>query len=360
MRIFPVLLLALQAAPATAQVALVSDDYFPAALEFRELGPIRSEVDKPAGGSGLDPDLLREAGLRRYTRRVYATEGGGSLVIEILVLEDGKGAYSLLTLLGDGPLERGAPGDFHRRADSALALAQGHVFARLEGGDPTLRRRVAVSVGNRIGAHDPAPMLVSRFPAPGLVPESVRYFLGPKALGRYGSAGAVRRLEIPADVEVAEARYRAGDHSGTLLVASFPTSQLAEEYYEKLFRSGSLPESGGAGLFFRRSGPIVGVLEGTFDALAADRLLGGLQFSYTVQWIFDRQNHAPRSVFGVPVAILGTVVRSIFFTALLCGLSIGAGILIAMTRVGLRVWAPGNFLDRPDRTGLIRLKLDEN
>ena len=63
---------------------------------------------------------------------------------------------------------------------------------------------------------------------------------------------------------------------------------------------------------------------------------------------------------GIPVGILGTVVRSLVLTGLLCGLSIIAGAGIATFRLLLRKYAPNNYLDRPERTEIIRLKIDEN
>ena len=60
------------------------------------------------------------------------------------------------------------------------------------------------------------------------------------------------------------------------------------------------------------------------------------------------------------MGILGTVVRSLVFTGLLCVVSTLSGLLIAVTRVLMRRYAPGNPLDRPERTEIIRLKLNEN
>jgi len=57
---------------------------------------------------------------------------------------------------------------------------------------------------------------------------------------------------------------------------------------------------------------------------------------------------------------MSTVVRSIALVSLLCVLSVLAGVTLALFRMALRVYAPHNFLDRPERTELIRLKIDED
>ena len=121
---------------------------------------------------------------------------------------------------------------------SAVLFAQGRFLVRvLADRASDLPRRVAVSVANRIGVHEPAPHLVSRFPGRGLEPQSVRYFLGPESLGAYAYSGTVKRIELPPDVEVAQARYRIDGAEGTLALVGFPTSQLAQDYYERLFQA---------------------------------------------------------------------------------------------------------------------------
>src|SRR5262245_62175323 len=263
MRCAVTLLCLFLAAPLAAQVDLVRESYFPAALEFKELERILSDLP---GGS--DPDLrgvaeaalFREAGIRSYRRRAYATTGGPRLTIETAEFKDGKAPYSLLSLLRAGALDKGAPGDFHASTGDGIVFAQGKVLVRVTG-EAELGRRVATSVSNRIPAHEAAPLLLGRLPGQGEDRASARYFLGPAALERYATSRAVRRLRLPSDVEVAEAGYAAEGRSGTLALVSFATSQLAEEYYDRLFAGAARPAAQPApgGLFFRRVGPIVGV-----------------------------------------------------------------------------------------------------
>jgi hypothetical protein len=113
-------------------------------------------------------------------------------------------------------------------------------------------------------------------------------------------------------------------------------------------------------IYLKRAGPLVGILNGNFEPSGADKILGGIEFSYAVQWIYDRNNRRGEVVWGVPTSILGTVVRSIAFVAMLAGLSLLAGAALALFRVWLRTYAPHNYLDRPERTEMIRLKINEN
>ena len=349
---------------ARAQTQLVSEHYFPAEHEFRELAAVQSDSTSadPTRLGVTESRLFAEAGFRLSQKRAYRLDPAGTLTIEVVGLRDAKAAYSVLTLLGGGVVVQGPPGDFRVATSNALLFCQSSYFVRIVS-DPEsdLPRRVAVSVGNRVGAHEKAPNLVTRFPGVGLLPGSIRYFLGPESRARYAYSETARRVELPPDVELAQARYTFAPTSGTLALVSFPTSMLAQDYYERVF------EHGGAerwvdkpGVYFKRSGPMIGILEGGFAPADAERVLGSVEFTYSVQWIYDKRKSGPRTVWGIPVGILGTVVRSLVFTGLLCVVSALTGMLIAVTRILMRRFAPGNVLDRPERTEIIRLKLNEN
>jgi hypothetical protein len=216
-------------------------------------------------------------------------------------------------------------------------------------------------VSHRIGERDPSrPSLAGRLPEAGRDAASIRYFLGPLAFAGFGWATKGVDMRPTRDQELLQARYDVEGRSGVLCLLGFPTGQLAEEYFDGL--PGNADRSAAAGLrvYARRVGPMVGILEGTFTTEQADKILGSLEYQYTIRWIYDKNNRSSATVWGVPVGLLGTVVRSLILVAILCGASIVAGFAMAVFRVLLRGYAPNNFLDRPERTEVIRLKLDEN
>ena len=348
-----------------AQTQLVSSNYFPAELEFKELQKIRSTKsakDSAAIADVKEAPLFAEAGFLNYERRIYLTETGTDLAIEVLTARDQKAAYSLLTLLRNGDLAAGPPGDSFWAGNSSLIFAKGAFWTRIHGaGSPDLLRRIALSVSNRIGAREHSiPALVSRFPQGGLDSNTIRYFLGPISLESYGTEILEIRPALGPEMELAQARYHRNGQAGILSLISFPTGQAAESYFDGLSRPGGSAARKVPGRSYgKRVGPIVGVLEGDFDPAEADAILRELKFSYSIRWIYDKNNRDSRTVWGVPVGILGTVVRSLLLTALLCGLSIFFGVGMAAFRLFLRSYAPNNPLDRPERTEIIRLRLNE-
>jgi hypothetical protein len=349
-----------------SQTELVSSNYFPADLEFRELAAVKSErtLTDPASLSGIPDSLLfLDVGFEKYSGRVYDLAGGGTLSIEIVRLKDNRAAYSLLTLLRTDDVAAGPPGNWYSTLKDGLTFSRGDFWVRIheEGGPADLGKRVAMSVSNRIGQRGPGtPILIFHFPKAGFEASSVRYFLGPKSYNDFALSVTGQRLKFASDMEVAQAQYALQGMKGILSLVSFPTSQLAEQSFEN---GAGLGRGTGESsrIYLKRTGPMLGILEGSFDAPTAKTILDSLQFSYAIKWIYDKNNRSnERLVWGVPMPILGTVVRSLVLTALLCGLSLFAGVGFAAFRLVLRGYAPGNFFDRPERTEIIRLKIDEN
>jgi Family of unknown function (DUF6599) len=342
-----------------AQTELITRNYFPADLEFVELKSVESqrELGEPASLAELpEGAVFAEAGFRHYARRTYRLNPPGFLTIETVTLNDGKAAYSLLSLLRNDVLSKGPPGDFAAGSDQNLIFSQANVLVRIKSEAPgDLARRVARSVGNRIAQHEREPSLIANLPKLGLDPVSLRYCLGPLSFARYAQPVAGKSIEFRDELEIAQARYSVENQTGILSLVGFPTIQLADEYFESVF--GLMGSNSKAELYLKKSGPMLAILEGNFAPRTADRLLGSIEFSYSVKWIYDA-NRASDGMWSVSSGLMGTVVRSLAFTGLLAGLSLVAGGLFAMFRILLRGYAPNNFLDRPDRTELIRLKFD--
>jgi hypothetical protein len=342
-----------------AQTQLVSNSFFPAALEFKELKAIQAERDlkDPAELAKLEhAPVLLEAGIKRYAERTYALADRGTLSIEVMTFADARGAYSVLTLLAKAGVRTGPPGNYFCSDADTLIFDLGNYCVRIHSRAASdLSRRVAISVANRIGDRAPnPPSLVKHFPEQSCDVSSIRYILGPQALASFGAPVAGATLKIPPDVELAQAQCMAREQTGTLTLLSFPTIPLAEEYFSSGAVSGR-EASSSANLYTRQTGPLVSILEGNFTPEAADKTLGAIKFSYSIKWIFDRNSQQNRTIWGVPTRILGTVVRSILFTALLCVISIVAGVVLAAGRMFVRRrWA------LTDDDAFIRLKINEN
>ncbi len=343
------------------QIQLVSGDYFPADLEFRELQKVALEevFEDPDRISETEDGLLfLAAGCEKYVRRVYATRNGGSLAIEVATLVDARAAYSLLTLLRDSEIQEGPPGDGFTSSAETILFAKGREWVRLKGCTVSaeLMERIGNSMSNRIASvEQKIPSLIAHLPSAGYDASSLRYFPELKLYETYSGKQARKYLKFNSDAEIAQARYNLEERAGNLFLLSLPTPQLAEDYFEELPGLDSTKDNETA-VYTKKVGPLVAILEGSFDPARADRILNSLKFEYSIRWIYDERNQT-KIVWGIPTHILGTVVKSLLFVALLCLISVAAGAGLAFLRFGLRGHGSGNSPDQTEQTEIIRLRL---
>jgi hypothetical protein len=362
MRLFTCLFLAASlAATAIAQTEPVSNDYFPANQEFQDLQKIISKetLEDPDRLSQIENGrLFSDVGFVKYARRVYSVNNGGRLSIEVVTLLDFRAAYSLLSLLRKSPIQDGPPGNVFAETADGIMLAQRREWVNVRGQDVStdLIKRIADSISHKIGPDrkPKSPSLISHFPKLGFDSSTLRYFPDEKSYQTY-SGGIPEILKSDSDREIAQARYAIGDRSGTVFLLDFPTSQIAEDYFSRLSISKSTEKSAGR-IYAKRAGPIVAILEGAFDPEGADRILSSLKFTYSVYW--DREkNNRDKIIWGVPAGILRTVVKSLFFVAFMCLVSIAAGICFGYFRFRLRERSHKDSQDNHEQDDFTSLRL---
>lgn len=346
---------------ATAGAELVSDNYFPADSEFADLQKISSEITfaDPARLLRIDNgQLFSDVGFEKYAKRVYTLGNSGSLSVEIITLRDARAAYSVLTLLRSGDIYEGPPGDSFTKTADGIRFAQGKQWVCIQGhgASADLDRRVAMSVSNRIGPHTPKPpSLVSHLPKFGYEPASLRYYPSIQSFQSYSGAIKPKHFRLDSDVEIAQAQYAVDEYTGTLYLLSFPTSEVAEDYLGGLAGEQSAGK-GADKVYAKRAGPIIGVLEGSFDPGTADKILGSIKYSYLIKWVYQKTGK-PKTVWGIPAGILTTVVKSLFFVVLLAGIAIIAGIVFALVRIMYRRYRSKQSPDQPEQDEMTQLKL---
>ena len=340
------------------------DGLLPAVSEFAEFRSIQSEVrlDSDRSVAKLPEGVLySEVGFDKYERRVYAIHPSGTLSIEAVTLRDNKGAYSLLTLLGKSGPAAGPPGDFVSVASDHLVFVQGNILVRIQTKAQTdLVDRVARRVSGRIKLHDSAPSLITRLPKLGLDASSLRYYLGPRSFAEHGLILDGIQLGFQSDAEVAQARYTLQDQAGVFSLMEFPTKELAEDYFERFRSVVKIDQEFKQQIYFKRAGSLLGILAGSFEPLAAERILGSMNVTYSIQWILEKKSEPRLSGWVVPGGLLGTVLGALALACALALLAICAGITLGGFRFLLRGYAPNNLLDRPERTEIIRLKINED
>jgi hypothetical protein len=336
--LFPLFFLAVMTAAAQSQTV---QDYFPSESEFKELkavSPGKSFTEQAKLSHVVNGKLISDVGFQKYAQHAYEFEKSKPLSIEVITLSDMQAAYSLMTLLGNSDMHSGPPGDEYSSDAKAICFAQGKYWAQIKGqGVPEdFLKRVAMSVSNRIGPRQQKrPALISHLPKTGYDPSSVKYFPGLKSFESFTRKLPAWSRICCQDMEIAQAKYGLDGQTGTLSLLYFPTNEIAQDCYSGITATPESAEKDAGKVYVKTAGPLVGILEGPFEPGSANKILNSIQYSYSVQWIYEKKEK-PSTIWGVPVAILGTVVKSVFFVVILAVLSIAAGVAFAFARFNYR------------------------
>ena len=192
---------------------------------------------------------------------------------------DATGAYGAFTFLRQASMRSLSVGHEGAVAENHYLFWTGTTvvdasFAFLSGDDQAAIGALARQIPGATGAAAIPPSLPHYLPAAQLDAASVRYIIGPAAWAQVGGPLPASAIDFGQDTEAVTAEYGPGGSSGTLILLSYPTPQMAAAHL-KLIEA--LPQS--PALATKRSGPIVAIVSGAASPAGAQQLLSAVRFS---------------------------------------------------------------------------------
>jgi hypothetical protein len=148
--------------------------------------------------------------------------------------------------------------------------------------------------------------------------------------------------------EVEFATYRSSNGEAKMTVIGYPTPQIAAERM-KAMQAANL--SGGP-FYFKRSGPLLAVINGNIPEAEAQSLLASVNYDADVTWNQPTKPNPRDNIGGLIVGIF-TLVGVILVVALIFGFAFGG------VRVIAKKIFPNRVFDRPEDVEIIRLDLQE-
>lgn len=302
---------------------------------------------------------LEEYGLKTTDRRLY-TRGAESLESTAYTFADPSGAYGAYSFLRTQDMPQ-ANFTKHSSMSHTRALAlTGNLVLQFDAKNidrfhDEIEMLIAQAGGRaQFGAY---PALPQRLPVDNFVPRSDHYILGPVALQRFLPLAGGDWLGFSMGAEAEEAHYRLQNHDATLLIADYPTPQIASSELEKL--SHTLNISGitapgnehGPQLYAKRDGTTVALLAGAPSQSSADALLGHVHSGMAVIWDAPILHNPKQPSMGT--MIVGTIVGA----SEICGFALLGGLLFAGLRLLVKRRWPGQVFDRPEDLEIIQLGL---
>lgn len=362
--------LALAAAmPATAQ------QFLPSNFAGWQAVAAPAKRTQPPAATTQDAPLWPSWHMLSSERKTYQRDGQ-TITVGLYQLADPSYAYSAYSFLRPVPVT-----DFHPTphssvgADRAMMLV-GNFLIDVTGGNLAPSAQDLVGLAAAVQPHAsrmPYPTLWQYLPTGRFLPHSDRYALDPGVLA---AALDQSRQEVKSassftwpgsdwlgfddEVEAEVAQYDLGGRAVTMVLASYPTQQLAAEHAEnfsKWYRvnpENATPSPGAAGnrptVFVKRYASLVGLVAGPVDGAEAQKLLSQVRYQTVVTWnepAFKLKDLTmPEYIVGI---ILGT--STILIITLVSGIALG------IIRIGVKHYLPGVILDRTRSHEVLQLGL---
>jgi len=220
---------------------------------------------------------------------------------------------------------------------------QSHYVVRLEG-DPRAMDALGTKLSEQIVGHSLRPSVATHLPLSNLIAGSELYILSASDMPKWEGSNS---LDIGFDdsAEVATADYRINGKTIRLMLALYPTQQVAKKYAERIANSTSASSS----FTQKRIGPLLAIISGTSDVSLTQQVLDQVHYESVVTWNEEK-----------PGLGLGPLIVTIFtFIGLLLGGCLVAGVGLGGIRIWMKKRFPDQVFDRAADMEIIQLKLDQ-
>jgi hypothetical protein len=308
-------------------------------------------------------------------KRTYQSDGA-QIDVALYWMGDPSWAYSAYSLLRPVPATSFRPTPHAAIGNGQAMMLVGNILVDVTGKNLASDKEAFVALAKALEPHasrEPYPTLWRYLPTEQFVPHSDRYALDPQtlewALLATETAGHKRGpgkrlatawpkgdwLGFQDEVEAETALYRVGARKMTLILASYPTPQLATEHMKEMARWFLVNPRPGEKrdrpvLYARKMDSMLAFVAGTHDLNAAHSLLAGIPAQTLVTWNEPgfklKELTMPEYVVGI---IFGTV--TIILITLVTGIALG------IIRIGIKHTFPGLIFDRRRSIEVIQLGL---
>jgi hypothetical protein len=332
---------------------------------WRAVGPAQS-LDARSFSILPNADVYKEYGLQRVISRLY-TDGKTRAQVEVFELTFVSHAYGLFTF------NRGLLPSTSREFYEGRYVVRASMSPPNERPDHSLPDHSLFGAikPNLIGGEGRLPSLPSRLPEQGKIAESEKYIVGPAALAKLKSFGALKDLiNFSVGVEVVTADYHGGDGQMSLIIVEYYTPQSASDGYAK-FQShlNALSQDEKERRLLKRIGNYVVEMANIQDMAMAQNVIGQIKYEASVYWVGRKFGDIPLEFRPPdPVAIeeakrtTQVLLRSFYWmgamimSAFILGLAAGAALFWWNRYRRRKLGLDGIF---SDAGGTVRLNLDD-
>jgi hypothetical protein len=300
--------------------------------------------------------LLKEYGFTDFAGGTYSRADGRKLKIKAARFEDASGAYGAFTFYKMPQMLNERIGDQGASLNERVLFYKGNilvdaVFQQLSAMSAAELRELADAIPRPGGSIANLPGLPAYLPKESYVKNTAKYIVGPVGLEATGAPLPVKYVDFSKGAEVVLGAYDLSGARARLMLISYPTPQIAATQLKQI-ESAQQAHQLDSIVTAKRTGPILVLASGPVSSGDAKSLVSDVNYDADVTWNertnFTRRDNAANLIVGV-----------ILLAAIVCGLSIVAGIAFGGFRLAIKRLLPGKVFDRPEDVEFISLHLSD-
>lgn len=281
----------------------------------------------------------------------------GSLAATVYRMKDPSGAYGEYSYLRTPDM---AAADFTdhsaTKPNQALVLV-GNLVLQIDGINA---RRDAADIKSLVSAIEPKsenglyPTLPEHMPEQGRMAHSDHYVLGPATLDQFFPGGIGNALGFSYGPEVETAHFRVDGHDLSMLIADYPTPQIAQAQLDSLSKqfnvNSSQPNATSEPLFASRTQTMLALVAGAQSSEQANKLLDQVQPGSVLTW--DQPTAALKEP---PFSVM--VVGAFVGTGVICLLTMVGALAFSGFRLTVKKMFPNTIFDRSTQIDILQMGL---
>ncbi len=307
-----------------------------------------------------------EYGFVSGEQATYA-KGSSTIRVTLYRMKDPSGAYGEYSYLRTPDMPRASITDHSSTTPQRALILIGTLVVDVSGSDPTGDNSNSIDLTkfdpdlqvliNALKPHaqeGPLPTLWQNLPLKHIVDRSDRYILGPQTLNQLFPGKLGDSLDFQNGTEAELAHYNLQGHDAEMLLADFPTPQIAISKLAQLQKiinvNGSNPAPGSPPYFAKRQLTTLAIVAGASNQGEADGLLGQLRSGTVLTW---NEPSFEATEPSIEMMIVGTIEGA----GVICLFAMVAGVAFGGFRLLVKRWFPDKIFDRSSHLQVLQLGL---
>jgi hypothetical protein len=346
---------------ASAQAPVLPGTFGDWATPISSILPCSADFDSLNKTAGGDAAVMKEFGFKCVESVPYGHSVTSKEVLSVTLYQmvDPTAAYGAFTYMRPENMPSSKLTQYAAVSPTRALVVVGNFLLDVTGqrvNQSTAALQALVTSVKPKADPRPYPSIAEHLPPNGLIPGSERYALGPLVLQKYLPVSSGDWIGFSQGAEAVLARYRKGGQEVTVLIAEYPTQQIAAKRFDAMTSvvhpNPPTPENLNRVVGSLREADLIALAFAPRAGAFPDGLLREINFGH---YVTSNEGKFKATELSMPVYIVGAFVGA----GAIMLLAIFSGLGFALVRIVVKKFFPDKVFDRRKDMEVIQLGLSD-